>query len=170
LLVRVTARISAALLSAGMFAAARRIAAPVRAERRRRVDAGLLVALIASHTIHFACVALLTIATAGENVRLRGGYVLVTTVGVGFYLACAAALRAKLRRGSRWETAAQRGTELTALLLIWLAFAQVYVLRIGRSPLFAMMSVVMLAALAALVTGVIRNSELGIRKERAPLS
>src|SRR5450432_3742813 len=55
------------------------------------------------HTIHFGFVAWLTVATAGENIERRGGWLLTSLVGAVFYVASFATLKgAQLRRPIAW--------------------------------------------------------------------
>src|SRR5262245_6562152 len=106
MLVRATARVSAVILSVGLFVAARRIRArdgrAAHANEMRRLDVAAFAAFIASQTIHFICVGLLTIAAAGANIDGPGGYPAVIAVGLLFYAACAAVLRSKQRPAAGW--------------------------------------------------------------------
>jgi hypothetical protein len=169
LLVRATARVSAVMLAGNLLVAARRIGAgdtggPERAALRapRTLDIGVFVAFIVSHTIHFICVGLLTIATAGANIDARTGYAPVIAVGVLFYLACAAVLRVKLRRRSGWARPKDRHIEVWTLAAIWLAFFQAYVTRPLQWWLFAALAVVLLYALARFVSASLRSRDLPI--------
>jgi multisubunit Na+/H+ antiporter MnhB subunit len=97
LIVRLTARVSAAA-----FAAALILFALGHRHRRRGVRYGvrLFVAFILAHTIHFSAVAWLAMLTAGENIRRRGGWAVVLAVAVLFYLAAFGILRAWRKIGS----------------------------------------------------------------------
>jgi len=143
LLVRATARVSAVILAGNLLVAARRVGRVGGPERAalRTLDIRLFVAFIVSHTIHFVCVGLLTIATAGANIDARTGYAPVIAVGVLFYLACGAALRVKLRCSRVWAQPRNRRIEVWSLVAIWLAFFQAYITRPLQSWLFAALAI-----------------------------
>jgi hypothetical protein len=145
LFVRVTARISAALLAANLLVSARRIS-DGRAVYRS-ADVRLFVAFIISHTIHFVCVGLLALATNGANLESPLGYMPVIVVGLLFYVGCAGILRVKMRDGDGWTTRSQRNIELWLLVAVWLGFAQAYVPRVFQSAPFAALGVVLVASL-----------------------
>src|SRR4029453_11921699 len=66
-LARITARLSATLFVAALFAfAARRRVSP-------RVPVRLFAAFLAAHAVHFSIVLLLAYVTGGANFRSRGG-------------------------------------------------------------------------------------------------
>jgi len=177
LLVRATARVSAVILSASLLAAARRIGGPQRAaprtngERARRLDVAAFIAFIVSQTIHFICVALLTIATAGANIDGPGGYPAVVAVGLLFYAGCAAVLRVKRRASVDWTTPRQRRIELWSLLPIWLVFFVAYASRGRQSWLFAALAIVLLLSMARFVSTArqVSRSELRSRQFANPL-
>lgn len=146
LLVRATARVSAVILAGNLLVAARRVGGAAErdalpATELRRLDVATFVAFIVSHTIHFVCVGLLTIATAGANIDARTGYAPVIAVGVLFYLACGAALRVKLRCSRVWAQPRNRRIEVWSLVAIWLAFFQAYITRPLQSWLFAALAI-----------------------------
>jgi hypothetical protein len=123
--VRITARVSVALYSLGLGGFA------VEAYRGRepRAPLRLFELFIISHTIHFGFVAWLTVATAGENIERRGGWLLTSLVGAVFYVASFATLKgAQLRRPSAWLGATT----------IWLMIVGTYVTRIPRNAVFAL--------------------------------
>jgi hypothetical protein len=131
LLVRATARVSAVILAGNLLVAARRVGGAAErdalpATELRRLDVATFVAFIVSHTIHFVCVGLLTIATAGANIDARTGYAPVIAVGVLFYLACVAALRVKLRCSRVWAQPRNRRIEVWSLVAIWLVLSGVH--------------------------------------------
>src|SRR5437867_5080974 len=97
LLVRVTARVSAAIVAADLVTAARRAARPGSAALRT-ADMATFVAFLASHTVHFVCVLLLAAAPGGENIRNSGGWVLVVMAALMFYGGAGMVVRVKLRR------------------------------------------------------------------------
>ena len=160
LLVRATARVSAVILAGNLLVAARRVGrvgGPAlrqaqgtpslsRGERAalRTLDIRLFAAFIVSHTIHFVCVALLTIATAGANIDARAGYAPVIAIGVLFYVGCVVVMRAKLRQSLGWADARQRRIELWSLVAIWLAFFQAYITRLLQSWLFSALAIALL--------------------------
>lgn len=155
LVVRVTARISAALLAANLLVSARRIT-----DGRgvyRSADVRLFAAFIISHTIHFICVGVLALATNGANLESPLGYTPVILVGLLFYVGCAGILRVKMRDGDRWSTRSQRNTELWLLVAVWLGFAQAYVPRLFQSPLFTALGVVLLASNVWFVSRALRE-------------
>jgi len=146
LLVRATARVSAVILAGNLLVAARRVGGAAErdalpATELRRLDVATFVAFIVSHTIHFVCVGLLTIATAGANIDARTGYAPVIAVGVLFYLGCVAVMRAKLRQSLGWTDPRQRRVELWSLVAIWLAFLQAYITRLLQSWLFGALAI-----------------------------
>jgi hypothetical protein len=150
LLVRVTARVSAALFAVSLLAAARRLGARDRAAvpALRRGDLAAFAAFVAGHTIHFAAVALLAVATAGQNIRDAGGYVATAAVGLAFYAACAGVLRAKARDTAGWTAAGQRRIEIATIVVVWIIFFQAYALRLTQSLLYAALALGLAAALA----------------------
>ena len=122
---RLTARISVALysLALGGFAVAAWRGREPRAAQRT------LQAFILSHTIHFGFVAWLTVATAGENIARRGGWLLITIVGVAFYVASFAMLFGLRQR---------RRSALVGATVVWLMFVGTYAGRIPRDVIFAL--------------------------------
>jgi hypothetical protein len=103
MLVRVTARVSAVIVAGNLLAATRR-AESVGSSALRAMDVATFVAFLASHTVHFACVWLLAVATAGDNIRRAGGWMLVDIAALAFYAGAGIVLRVKLRpRG--WRSA-----------------------------------------------------------------
>src|SRR5262249_27333220 len=108
IVVRVTARVSAAVFTASLIAAARRLSAGPASdvELNRRIDIGAFAVFVLAHTIHFASVGLLAAATGGRTIRDAGGYAGTLLVGAAFYAACGAVLRAKSRTTTRWANAA----------------------------------------------------------------
>jgi hypothetical protein len=161
LFVRATARVSAIILSANLIVAARRVGAPesgaLRTNEARMLDIRLFVAFIVSHTIHFICVGLLTIATGGANIDARSGYTGVILVGIVFYIACAAVLRVKLRDGAAWTQPRPRHIEMWSLVGIWVAFFQAYITRPLQSWLFAALAIVLLYSVARFLSVALRG-------------
>jgi hypothetical protein len=155
LLVRVTARVSAAIFAVGLIAAARRAAMP-DVPALRRTDIVLFAAFLASQTIHFGCVALLSVATGGENIRRAGGWPLVAASAVAFYAGAATVLRLKQRPGG-WRRAVERRTETALLVVVWFVFFQAYALRFTASSLFATLAVLLAYSVAALLRAALRS-------------
>ncbi|HJZ70222.1 MAG TPA: hypothetical protein VKE51_00705 [Vicinamibacterales bacterium] len=161
LLVRVTARISAVLFATSLVAAARRVGVrnPGAVRSARRGDLAAFGLWVAAHSIHFAAVALLARATAGQNIRDAGGYAGTLAVGLTFYVACGAVFRVKARPAAAWTAAAERRVETWTAIVVWIVFFQAYALRLTQSPLFAVLALVLAAALAAF-----------LMRARAPIS
>src|SRR5262245_57931849 len=106
MLVRATARLSAVIVAGNLLVAMRRAEA-VGSSPLRTMDVTTFVAFLASHTVHFACVWLLAVATGGDNIRNAGGWILVVMAALVFYAGAAIVLRVKLRpRG--WRSAGER--------------------------------------------------------------
>jgi hypothetical protein len=151
LLVRVTARISAAAFAAALIALSLRRRNPFRASHEIR----FFIAFILAHTIHFGTVMWLAVMTAGQNIRIRGGWIVVLPVAALFYLAAFAILRAwislaarrVLPRGDWW--AAHVGVVLIALI-----FLNSYIARVGRMPAYWVPAILMIAAVVAYFTHV----------------
>lgn len=143
-IVRLTARISAAAFAAALivFAAGARNRRP-----GKRAAVRLLAAFILAHTIHFGAVLWLAVATAGENIRARGGWIFMLTVAVLFYLSAFSILRDWTRLGA--GRASARGQRLAAhagVVFIALIFLNSYGARAGRMPLFWLPTILIAAA------------------------
>lgn len=123
--VRLTARVSAALYSLGLFG----FAVAARRGRDPRAALRVLQSFLVSHTIHFGFVAWLTVATAGENITRRGGPILTVAVGVVFYVASFAMLFGMRQR---------RPSALLGATVIWLMFVLTYIGRIPGNALYAL--------------------------------
>lgn len=136
-LARITARLSATLFVAALFAFA------ARQRVSRRVAVRLFAAFLAAHAIHFSIVFLLAYASGGANLRARGGYSLTIAVGLLFGAAAVAAiLRLRVsepRRGLRLAGGLGMG-------FIWFAFAEAYASRTLVSPIFAIPTFLLIAA------------------------
>jgi len=173
LLVRATARVSAVILSASLLVAARRLgghekaALPVIAGARR-LDVATFTAFIASQTIHFICVALLTIAISGANIDGPGGYPAVVAVGLLFYAGCALVRRAKQRPDAEWASRPQWHREVWPLVAIWLVFFVAYASRPLQSWFFAGLALVLLYSLARFLIAAV-NVSRGIGAARSEL-
>ena len=134
LIVRLTARVSAATFAAALIL----FAAGYQHDRRRlsfgtRLFAGFVVA----HTIHFVTVGWLAVVTAGENIRERDGWAVVVAVALLFYLAVFSVLRAwgdaALGRSSSRRL---RVTANVALVAIAAVFLNSYLARVVRMPVY----------------------------------
>jgi hypothetical protein len=155
LLVRATARVSAVIVAANLLAAARR-AEPARSSALRTMDVSTFLAFLVSHTLHFACVWLLAVATGGDNIRRAGGWVLVVMAALVFYAGAGAVLRVKLRpRG--WRSARERRIELGLLVIVWLVFFQAYALRLLQSWLFAALAVLLAYSVAGFLRAALKS-------------
>lgn len=134
LIVRLTARLSAATFAAALIL----FAAGYRHDRRRlylgtRLFAGFIVA----HTIHLVTVAWLAVMTDGENIRERDGWAVAVTVALLFYMAVFLVLRA-------WHDAAlghspSPGLRVmgdVAVVAIAAVFLNSYLARAVRMPVY----------------------------------
>ncbi len=152
-LTRITARTSAVIFAASLAAGAAELIAPRSSFARRGAGWKLLGALLVSHTIHFAFVAALTVETHGENIARRGGSFLTIIVGVLFYAATGGAL--VLRRAPPAARSVRNlAGDAVLSALVGLAFLEVYVGRVGQSPLFAVLAALLSGALLAFVVAV----------------
>jgi hypothetical protein len=164
-LVRATARLSALLLVTNLFVAARRLShvSPTGLEAvsakswrpARELDIASFVAFLVSHTIHFACVALLALATGGESMRDSGGWTAAMIVAALFYLGGWGVFRAKQRPTHGWVGTRQRLREMSVLAIVWTVFFLGFLGRSTRSLPFASLTIALLLSLALFgVTGV----------------
>ncbi|MBI3493139.1 MAG: hypothetical protein HY047_15375, partial [Acidobacteria bacterium] len=158
LLVRVTARISAGILAADLLVAARRVGSAEAGRHARSADIATFAAFIVSHTIHFICVGLLTVATAGENVRIRGGPIPVVAFGLLFYVACLAVLHVKRRPAARWTNARDLRLETWLVLALWVTFFQAYATRFLQSWLFTVLAAGLAYSVARFVARALRSN------------
>jgi hypothetical protein len=134
LIVRLTARLSAA-----MFAAALLLFAAGYPHDRRRLSVGtrLFAGFIVAHTIHFGTVAWLAVVSAGENIRERDGWAVVVTVALLFYLAVFLVLGAwHEAAASRWWSRSLRAMTNVAVMAIAAVFLNSYLARVGPMPVF----------------------------------
>jgi energy-converting hydrogenase Eha subunit C len=139
-LARITARLSATLFVGALFAfAARRRVSP-------RVAARLFAAFLAAHAVHFSIVLLLAYATNGANLRSRGGYLLTIAVGLLF---AGGAVAGILSLRAIEPTRALRLAGGLGIGFIWFAFTETYASRAFVSPIFAIPTVVLIAAFVA---------------------
>lgn len=152
-LTRITARTSAVIFALALAAGAAELLAPRSSFARRGAGWKLLGALLVSHTIHFAVVAALTVEMHGENVANRGGWFLAIIVGALFYAATGGAL--VLRRApSAARSVRNLAGDAVLSVLVALAFLEVYVGRVGQSPLFAVLAALLSGTLLAFVAAV----------------
>ena len=132
-IVRLTARLSAAMFAAALLVFA---TGYPHAPRRLHLGTRLFADFIAAHTIHFATVAWLAAVTAGANIRERDGWAVVLTVAVLFFAAAFLVVRA-------WSAVA-KGQPARRLFLpanlavgaIAAAFLNSYVARVGLMPIY----------------------------------
>jgi hypothetical protein len=152
-LVRITARVSAVIFVASLLAGTAELLAPRSSFSRRGAGWKLLGALLVSHTIHFATVIALTVETHAQNIAHRGGWILAIGIGLFFYASTVGAL--VLRRGPPVaRTIPNLAGDAALSGLVWLAFLITYLGRIGRSPLFAVMVVLLSGAMFGFVAAV----------------
>lgn len=123
--VRLTARLSVTLYSLALAG----FAWSAYRGRETRAPVRILQSFILSHTIHFAFVAWLTVATAGQNIAQRGGPLLTTLVGIVFYVASFALL---------FGAAQRRRSALAGATVLWLMFVATYAGRIPRNGVYAL--------------------------------
>jgi len=177
LAVRTTARISAVLLAANLIAAARRLSAgpdptlPPQRTRRfqvRTLDTSTFAAFLISHTIHFASVALLALATDGASMRNTGGWTAAMVVAALFYFSGWGVFKGKRRPGGAWTSTWQARREISVLTLFWLIFFQAFALRFDR-PLFAALAVGLLYSLVRFLAAALRSPS-GTASQSAPAS
>jgi hypothetical protein len=132
---RLTARFSATLFVAALFAFAGR--------RRPRVTSRLFASFLVAHAVHFSIVLLLAYVKGGANLRARGGYTLTIGVGVLFAVAAVVGLL-RLRLGE--PTRALRVAAGIGIAFLWFAFTATYAGRALVSPIFAIPTAVLIAA------------------------
>lgn len=134
LIVRLTARVSAAT-----FAAALILFAAGYQHDRRRLSSGtrLFAGFIVAHTIHFLTVAWLAVVTDGENIRERDGWAMVVTVALLFYMAAFLVLRewrdVALGRSSSRSLHVAANVAVVAIAAV---FLNSYLARVVRMPVY----------------------------------
>lgn len=134
LIVRLTARVSAAAFAAALilFAAGDR-------QNRPRLYFGtrLFAAFVVAHTIHFLTVAWLAVVTGGENIRERDGWPVVVLVALLFYLAAFSVLRAwgdtAMGRPSSRSLSVMANVAVVAIAAV---FLNSYLARVARMPMY----------------------------------
>ncbi len=134
LLVRVTARASAAAFAAAL------ILFTIR-NRYRPQSAphhiSVFVTFILVHTIHFGTVLWLAALTSGRNIRERDGWAVVLTAAVLFYVVTLGILQTWRRRESASHVSRSRRLAASAgVALVALVFLNSYVARIERMPVY----------------------------------
>jgi hypothetical protein len=166
--VRTTARISAVLLAANLIVAARRLSSgpdptllrprrPRRVFQARTLDTSTFAAFLVSHTIHFATVALLALATDGSSIRDAGGWTAAMVVATLFYLGSWGVLRAKQRPTNGWVGTRQRVREMSVLAIVWTVFFLGFLGRSTSSLLFLSLTVALVVALALFTLAGVRS-------------
>jgi len=143
--VRWTARLSVALYSLALAG----FAWSAYRGRETRAPVRILQSFILSHTIHFAFVAWLTVATAGQNIAQRGGPLLTAAVGIVFYVASFAWL---------FGAGQRRRSALAGATVLWLMFVGTYAGRIPKRAMFALPVAATTIALCAYLFGPRRQS------------
>jgi hypothetical protein len=137
LLVRLTARISAALFAAALIVFA---AGYQHDQRRLYVAKRLFAGFIVAHTVHFATVAWLAVVTSGENIRERDGWAFVLTVALLFYAAVFCVVRA-------WGNAAMGSSPRSlrmanvAIVAIAAVFLNSYLTRVAEMPIYWLLTI-----------------------------
>jgi hypothetical protein len=177
--VRTTARISAVLLVANLIFTARRLSTITPAgpdvqetstrlvppstprprrlvSRGRRPDIATFAAFLVSHTIHFASVALLALATHGDSMRNSGGWTAAMVVATLFYLGGWGVLRAKQRPTHGWASTRQRRRETSVLAIVWTVFFLAFLGRSTRSLLLFSLTFALLVSVALFAVASVR--------------
>jgi hypothetical protein len=147
LLVRLTARISAAAFAAALIL----FAAGHHQHDTRRLWRGtrLFAAFVVAHTVHFGTVAWLAVVSGGENIRERDGWTVVLAVALLFYVAVFLVLRA-------WRDAALghsssrslRVTANVAVVAIAAVFLNSYLARVERMPVYWLPAIALVGIVA----------------------
>jgi hypothetical protein len=133
LIVRLTARLSAAIFAAALMLSA----AGYQHDRRRLFGARLFAGFVVAHTIHFVTVAWLAVVTAGENIRGRDGWAVVVTVALLFYMAVLLVLRASGDAAvGHSSSRSLRVTANVAVVAIAAVFLNSYRARVVRMPVY----------------------------------
>ena len=122
----------------------------------RELDMATFVAFLVSHTIHFACVALLALATGGASIRDSGGWPAAMVVATLFYLSGWGVFRGKRRPCDAWTSTWQRRREIGVLIVVWLIFFLAFAPRAG-TPAFAVLSVGLVYSLVRFLTAALRS-------------
>jgi hypothetical protein len=139
LIVRLTARLSAALFAAALILFA---AGYPHDQRRQYVGTRLFEGFIVAHTIHFVTVAWLAVVTSGENIRERDGWAAVGTVAVLFYAAAFVIVRAwnDVMTGHS-PSRKLRVTANVAVAAIAAVFLNSYFARVALMPIYWLLAV-----------------------------
>src|SRR5687768_13559668 len=97
----------------------------------------LFLGFILAHTIHFSAVAWLAVLTSGENIRTRGGWAVVLTAAVLFYVAAFGILRSwrRLDSGRSWSRSDRLAADVS-IALIAMVFLNSYLSRVQIMPLY----------------------------------
>ena len=134
LIVRLTARVSAAAFAAALITFA---AGYQHNQRRLSLGTRLFAAFIIAHTIHFGTVAWLAVVAGGENIRERDGWTVALTVALLFYVAVFTVLRAWRDAAlGRTSSPSLRVMANVAILAIAVVFLNSYIARIERMPVY----------------------------------
>ena len=133
LIVRLTARLSAATFAAALLL----LAAGDHRYGRLALGTRLFAGFIVVHTIHFFTVAWLAVLTAGENIRERDGWAVVVTVAVVFYAAAFVVLRAWRDPGTGHSSSRRLHVAArVAVVVIGAVFLNSYVGRAVHTPVY----------------------------------
>jgi energy-converting hydrogenase Eha subunit C len=141
-LARITARLSVTLFAAAL------IAFGARTRVSPRVALRLFAVFLVAHAVHFSIVLLLAYVTGGANLRVRGGYALTIAVGVLF---SAAAVAGILMLRTSAPTRSLRFAGGLGIGFVWFAFTETYASRAFVSPVFAIPTLMLIAAFLAFV-------------------
>lgn len=134
LIVRLTARLSAAIFASALILFA---AGNQRDRGRLYFGTCLFAGFIVAHTIHFLTVAWLAVVTAGENIRERDGWAVAVTVVLLFYIAVFLVFRAwGDAAAGRASSRSLRVSANVALVAIAAVFLNSYLARAVRMPVY----------------------------------
>jgi hypothetical protein len=134
LMVRLTARLSAASFAAALIVFA---AGYPHHRQRERFATRLFAGFIVAHTIHFGTVGWLAVVTANENIQERGGWTAVASVAVLFYAAAFVVLRGwNVPMSERSPSRRPRVMTNVAVVAIAVAFLNSYLARAVVMPIY----------------------------------
>jgi len=132
-LVRLTARVSGTAFAVALLVFAlgdrRRLTPPLSSR--------LFALFIVAHTIHFGAVGWLAVLSAGENIRARGGWIVVLAVALLFYLAAFGILLVWRDDASgRARPGVQRLAAHVSVAFIAVVFLNSYLGRVESRPVY----------------------------------
>jgi hypothetical protein len=106
-----------------------------------------LAAFIVVHTLHFAAVVWLAVATDGRNIEARGGWALMITIAVLFYASAFGIVRAwRSVAAGHLPTGPSSFASGFGVLFIAAVFLNSYIARVERMPVYWLPASVMVAS------------------------